>query len=92
MKKRINRQRLRDDYRHEGFYPNRYVEVANWDSGARIIRLSRRSKKQYVVFAVPCTEDGTIGETVEQEICHAARLGSSLNLNFDELTARSAAR
>ena len=92
MKKRINRQRLRDEYRHEGFYPNRYVDIASWDSGARIIQLSRRSKKRYAVFVVPCTEDGTTGKTVEQEICHAERLGSSLNLNFDELTARSAAR
>ena len=45
------RRRLRDEYRHEGFYPSRYVEVASWDSGARIIRLSRRSKKRFAAFA-----------------------------------------
>lgn len=41
---RAIRKQLNDKYHYSGFYPNRYLEVAKWDSDARIIRLTRRSK------------------------------------------------
>lgn len=84
------RRRLRDEYRHEGFYPSRYVERASWDDGACIIRLNRRSKKRFVVFAEGFTEVGMIGRTVVHEIFRVQRSEFFLNLKFVERAAMCA--
>jgi len=53
------REELRDRYRHPGFYPSREVTVAPWDDGARIVRLTRRSKKQCAADVVMFRRGGT---------------------------------
>jgi len=72
-------EQLRDQYRHPGFYPSRAVGIATWDDGARIIRLTRRSKKRFAVAVRLSTEDGTIAEYGEYETFRAAMLESSSN-------------
>jgi len=61
-------EELRDRYRHPGFYPGRGVLIAPKDSDARIIRLTRRSKKQFAVNARQSIRDGMIEESVIFEI------------------------
>jgi hypothetical protein len=82
MRNEQRTEELRDRYRHSGFYPNRAVSVASWDAGARIIRLTRRSKKLNAVSAEWCIEDGTIDVGVESEISRVAMPESFLSLKF----------
>jgi hypothetical protein len=72
-------EQLRDQYRHPGFYPSRAVGIATWDDGARIIRLTRRSKKRFAVAVRRSTEDGMTAECGESEISRAVTLASSSN-------------
>jgi hypothetical protein len=72
-------EELRDQYRHPGFYPSRVVKRASWDDGARIIQLTRRSKKRRAAGARRFTEAGTIGARGECETFLAATLASSSN-------------
>ena len=51
MKIDARTEELIDHYRYHGFYPKRQVMVSPKDAGARIIGLSRRSKKQSVAYA-----------------------------------------
>lgn len=48
MEKEPRTEELRDQYRHGDFYPSRRVLTVPWDEKARVIRLTRRSKKQFV--------------------------------------------
>lgn len=61
MQKPAPYQELRDRYRYPGFYPGRTVTVAPWDESARVIRLTRRSKKRNAVHVVLFVEAGTTG-------------------------------
>jgi hypothetical protein len=79
MRNEQRTEELRDRYRHSGFYPSRAVEVARWDDGARVLRLTRRSKKLYVAAVELSIEDGTIGGDVECETLHVETRGSSLS-------------
>jgi hypothetical protein len=69
MKKRDQNQELRDRYRYPGFYPSRTVTVAVWDEGARIIRLTRRSKKRNAADVGLFGMVGTIAAADGYETC-----------------------
>ena len=72
-------EQLRDQYRHPGFYPSRAVGIAPWDDGARIIRLTRRSKKRFAESVRLSTEAGTTAAYGVFEIFRVATLESSLS-------------
>jgi hypothetical protein len=72
-------EQLRDQYRHPGFYPSRAVKIAPWDDGARIIRLTRRSKKRFAEAVRLFTEDGTTAGYGECETSRVVTLESSSN-------------
>ena len=76
------RRRLRDQYRYPGFYPGRYVEVAKWDPGARILSLTRRSKKLDAAPVEELSKVGTTVRSIEQETCRAEKSAYSWNLIF----------
>lgn len=59
---------LRDLYRHANFYPSKKVDIAPWDDEARIIRLTRRLKKQSAAAAGGCTEAGMTSVSEGYEI------------------------
>lgn len=61
MRNEQQTEELRDRYRYTGFYPSRMVSIARWDDGARIIRLTRRSKKLDVARVAWSIEGGTTG-------------------------------
>jgi hypothetical protein len=82
MRKERRTEELRDRYRHRGFYPSRTVSTASWDEGARVIRLTRRSKKLNAVDAQRCIKDGTIDVGGECEISRVEMPGFFLSLKF----------
>jgi len=61
-------EELKDQYRHLGFYPHRTVGIAAWDEDARIIRLTRRSKKQSAADVEQYLAAGMIDGVGEYEI------------------------
>lgn len=65
-----------------GFYPSRYVEVAKWDADARVVRLTRRSKKRYVELVARQPEAGTTARSIEHGICPALEFRSFWSLKF----------
>ena len=69
MKKRDQNQELRDRYRYPGLHPSRTVPVAAWDEGARIIRLTRRSKKRNAADVGLFGMAGTIAAADGYETC-----------------------
>jgi hypothetical protein len=85
------RRRQRDEYRYAGFYPNRYVEEAKWDHDARVIRLTRRSKKRNAESVAEFNEVGTTARDTEYETCHAPVFESFWSLNFAECNAKRVA-
>ncbi len=82
MSTREIRRRLRDEYRYPGLYPSRYVEVAKWDFGAKVIWLTRRSKKRDAALAEEFSEVGTTARFIEHGTCRAVNPECSWNLNF----------
>jgi hypothetical protein len=64
-------EELRDQYRHPGFTPSRKVEVASWDEDARIICLTRRSKKQSAAAVRQFIAGGMIVAADAYVICPA---------------------
>ena len=85
---RAIRKQLNDEYRYSGFYPNRYLEVAKWDSDARIIRLTRRSKKLYAELAGEFIGAGMTERHIEHGICRVQLLGSFLSSRFVACNAK----
>ena len=79
MDKERQKEELRDRYRHPGFSPSVKVEVAQWDEGARIIRLTRRSKKLFAAFVGQRNRAGTTEGCGELEICPVVMSGYSLS-------------
>ena len=53
-------KQLRDCYQFAGFTPSVAVKGVFGDSQARVITLTRRSKKQFVAYAVVCIVVGMI--------------------------------
>ena len=72
-------EELRDSYRYPGFYPSRKVYIARWDEGARVMLLTRREKKQSVMYVGRYIEAGMIGGVVEYETYPAAMREYSLS-------------
>ena len=77
---------LSDSYRFAGFTPSTTVKGVFGDHYARIVTLSRRSKKRHVECAVGCKADGTTASNDEREICRVATRACMLSLRFDVLT------
>jgi hypothetical protein len=74
--------------RYSGFYPNRYIELAKWDSGARIICLTRRKKRLYTEPAGEFIVAGMIERDIEHGISRVQRLGSFLSSIFVECNVK----
>lgn len=76
------RKQLRDEYGYPGFYPSLYVEIAKWDADARVVRLTRRSKKRYVELVARRPEAGTTARHIECGIYRALEFRSFWSLKF----------
>ena len=68
MPKSIKTKRLRDCYRFPGFHPALTVVGLFGDPYARVIRLTRRSKKPCAGHVVAYNGGGTIANCVGSEI------------------------
>jgi len=84
----MRKQRLIDTYRFQGFVPEQEVQEAVSDTAARVIRLNRRQKKQYVLFAAGRINPFTITSIEKYETCPAANYASILGLRFAGYTAQ----
>jgi len=84
MKKNPNVEELRDQYRHRNFYPSQKIELVKWDDKARVITLSRRSKKHFAVDVIRNLKAGMTGERKEYEILDAEMPGYILSLKCGE--------
>ncbi len=80
MRKERPDRELRDQYRYPGFTPGRNVEASPWDEEAKVLCLTRRSKKQFAVVARRFIEGGTIAAAAECEICRVEAPAYSFNL------------
>ena len=86
----IKPRHLRDSYRFAGFYPSVTVSGLFGDHCARVIRLSRRSKKQSARSVGAFT---TVGMTVGHAafaICRARARASILSSIFAESAVETA--
>jgi len=83
-------QHLSDSYRVPGFIPSTTVKGIFGDSCARIVTLTRRSKKRHVARAVACKAVGTTVSGDGREICRVATRVCMLSLRFGVSTARLA--
>jgi len=68
MPKSTKTKRLRDSYRFLGFHPALTVVGLFGDPYARVIRLTRRSKKAPAGYAAASNEDGTTANCAGSEI------------------------
>jgi len=75
MRKNRRRLQLRDAYRFAGFRPDRTVTGVFGDPKARVIALSRRSKKRRVEPAGKFGRAFTTGGSAASAICRAATRG-----------------
>lgn len=91
MRVREIRKRLRDEYGQAGFYPSRYVAVAPWDLDARIIRLTRRSKKRYVAVAGQFSAVGMTARRIVRETCRVQARRCLSSSSFDGFAAAGVA-
>lgn len=79
MPRRAKKKRLSDSYRFPFFKPSVTVSGLFGDSHARVIRLSRRSKKQSAAPADWSAAGGTIADQNTFVTCRAVGLGSILS-------------
>ena len=90
MPKPTKKKYLRDSYRFPGFHPGVTVSGVFGDRHARVIRLSRRSKKQR---ADRVAAFGVAGTTASRGVCAtfpAERRASIWNLIFVESSVGAA--
>ena len=90
MPKSIKMKRLRDSYRFPRFHPALTVRGVFGDPNARVIRLTRRSKKRRAEFVAGY---GAVGMTVNcavSEICRLEVRASSLSSTTVGSTAGAA--
>jgi len=80
MPKRAKKKRLSDSYRFPFFQPSVTVSGLFGDRHARVIRLSRRSKKQSAAFADSSEAAGTIADRSAFGTSHAEGRASILSL------------
>jgi len=73
MNKERHTKELRDQYRYLGFTPSRTVEMANGDEDARVLCLTRRSKKQSAAAVRQYIAGGMIADHGEYAICRAVQ-------------------
>lgn len=89
MPKGTKSKQLRDSYRFPGFYPSLTVSGLFGDSHARVIRLTRRSKKQSVGRAARFGAAGTIASRVLFVIFRVVASESISNSMYVGSTARA---
>jgi hypothetical protein len=76
-------RRLSDGYSFAGVYARATVRGVFGDPDVRIVRLERRSKKQFAAVADWSGAGGTIGEYVGFATCRALDFGLSWNSKCD---------
>ena len=84
------RKHLRDSYRFPGLYPGVTVSGLFGDRHARVIRLTRRSKKRSAGYVVVFEVAGTTAGRVEFAICRAEGYASIWSSTFGESSAVAA--
>jgi len=68
MPKSMKTKRLRDSYRFPGFHPAFTVGGLFGDAYARVIQLTRRSKKRRAAFVAGCRAGGMMPNRAVSEI------------------------
>lgn len=86
----MKKQRLSDAYRFPGFIPEHEIQTKNADDGARVIRMKRRQKKQFVQYADEVVVVTTIVENDKFVTCLAASFEYFLSLSYAGLNVRGA--
>jgi hypothetical protein len=71
MPKVTQKKQLSDSYRFAGFRPSAMVSGVFGDRHARVIRLTRRSKKRPAEFVGSLAAVGTIASRARSAICRA---------------------
>jgi hypothetical protein len=88
----MRKKTLSDSYRFPGFTPQRTVVGIFGDSYARVIRLTRRGKKQLVASVAQFTGLFTIIRSSASEIFPLAMPASIWNYRYDGSSAGGAVR
>jgi len=88
----MRKKTLSDSYRFPGFTPQRTVVGIFGDSYARVIRLTRRGKKQFVAFVAWFIGLFTIIRSSESVIFLMAMPASIWNYRYDESSVRGAVK
>jgi len=88
----MRKKALSDSYRFPGFTPQRTVVGIFGDPCARVIRLTRRGKKQFVASAAWFTGPITITKLSESVIFPLVMPASIWNCRYDESSAGGAVR
>ena len=88
----MRKKTLSDSYRFPGFTPQRTVIGIFGDSNARVIRLTRRGKKQFVASVARFTGPFTIIRSSGSVIFLLAMPASIWNYRYDESSAGGAVR
>jgi len=91
MPNAIQKKYLWDTYRFPGFKPSRTLDGVFGDRMARVIRLSRRSKKQSAGSAARFDPVGMTRRRARFAICHAAITESIWSWRSDASSAAGAA-
>ena len=87
---RCRKRRLWDLYRFPGFQPSSTVTGIFGDPGARVIALTRRSKKHAAERVGYRTARGTIARRAAFAICRVAIAGFTWTSRFDASIAGAA--
>ena len=85
-------KRLLDAYRFAGFRPVPQVSGVFGDAHARVVRLTRRSKKPSAMCVGECTRVGTIGRYAAYATSRVGHFESTLNSKFGVCGAEAARR
>jgi hypothetical protein len=88
----MRKKTLCDSYRFPGFTPQRTIVGIFGDPYARVIRLTRRGKKQFVASAARFIGPFTITKSKGFVISPAVMPASIWNCQYDESSAGGAAR
>lgn len=92
MPRFIRPRLLLDAYRFPGFRPGLEVKGIFGEPGARVIKFTRREKKQRVGGAAKCSAIGTTGKSGESATNPAAICGSTWIWRSEGFTVDGAAR
>jgi hypothetical protein len=84
------RKRLLDAYRFAGFRPLEQLRGVFGDPLARVLTLTRRSKKQLAVHVAECSRVGTIAGRDACAICHAGHIACMSSSRFGAYFAEAA--